>query len=62
MTSVPRRRSSSVLTALGVLLALWLGLTAPGASPVAGPPAVTQPTAADMVAATPPVRGAQRGR
>ena len=32
------RRSTVVLNATGVLLALWLGLTAPSASPVAVPP------------------------
>jgi hypothetical protein len=40
-----RRRSTVVLSGLGLLVAVWLGLTAPSVSPVAGqPPGVTQLT------------------
>jgi hypothetical protein len=32
-----RGRGNTVLTSTGILVALWLGLTAPSVSPVAGP-------------------------
>jgi len=41
----PPRRSSVVLATLAVLGALWMGLTAPAVSPVAGPPSAGQPVA-----------------
>jgi hypothetical protein len=32
-----RGRSNTALTSIGILVALWLGLTAPSVTPVAGP-------------------------
>lgn len=56
--SPPRRvarvsRSSAVLGASAVLVAVWLGSTAPTTSPVTGPGLVLGPAAAAAAAAAP---------
>ena len=47
------RRTTPVLTALGVLVALWLGLAAPAVSPVAAGPPVAAAVSATVDQAPP---------